>query len=127
MRLILLIISLLFSFSYNNTRQTIINTNTTSLLKLDEYKEIQKENIVKIEKVFYGEGGDSKPVIYDDKEEIESMYNYFENIRVSGPTEIACEDNTTVYHLYLKDGTTKTITFECEVLIVGNKRLLVVN
>ena len=38
---------------------------------------------------------------------------------------MACEDNTTVYLITLKDGKKKTITIECDWIIIGDKRYLI--
>ena len=38
---------------------------------------------------------------------------------------MACEDNTTVYVLYQKDGSKVSIEFECNWLVIGRKRYLI--
>ena len=72
----------------------------------------------------YTEAGDTAPVDYTTKEEINGIYNSFLNTIYLGETKSGCEDNTTTYTIYLNDGTSKKIVFECEVLVLNGKRLL---
>lgn len=119
MKIILIIIMLLFSTSCKDIGKI---DNNKSILSLSEYKDIKEEDIEKITMIFYGEGGDTDPVVYSTKDEIESMYNNFKNTNYGAETTSSCVDNTTVYTIYLKDGSTKKITFECSILVLKDKR-----
>ena len=98
--------------------------SNTILFDLDEYKDISLDNIISIEKVRYTEGGDDSN-IYTAPDDIYSIYNSLKETKLGRKTNLACEDNTTVYIINMNDNTKKTITFECEVLVVGNTRYLI--
>ncbi len=95
------------------------------LFELDEYKDISLDNIVSIEKVRFTEGGDNRE-IYNDQSDINSIYNSLKETKLGSKTDLTCEDNTTVYILNMSDGTKKTIEFECEVLVLKDKRLKII-
>ena len=96
----------------------------TPLFELEEYKNVKLENIDYIEKIFFGEGGDQHEKI-TDKSEIEHLFNELKSIKLGEETDMACEDNTTIYVLYQKDGTKVSIEFECNWLVIGRKRYLI--
>ena len=78
------------------------------LMDMSEYKDIKLENIVSIERVFYGEGGDNHEVITETGE-INKTYNMLKSIKLGKETKMSCDDNATVYIIYLNDGTDKHI------------------
>lgn len=96
-------------------------TKSTSLMEFGKYKDIKVENIDYIEKIRYTEGGASSRNI-TTRSEIESTYNYLDTRIVGSRTEMACEDNTTVYKFYMKDDTSVSIEIECGVLVMGKNR-----
>ena len=124
MKLLIILLSLILSFSFKSIEMPR-TTGIHSIMSLSEYQDIKEEDIKEISMIRYTEAGDSKPIKYETKSEISAIYNNLKSITYSKETTIACEDNTTVYTIILKDGTKKTIEFECEVLVLKDRRLLI--
>lgn len=93
----------------------------TKLLDYDDYKDIQVDNIDYIEVIRYTEGGDS-PKTVTNRTEIENIYDSLSKVKIKGRTNMACEDNTTVYAIHLENGEKKVIEFECDWVIIKGKR-----
>ena len=121
MATLLFIFALLFSFSYKNDVTPNIK-RANSILSLPEYQDIQESNINKIELFKVTIAGLSEPTIYTDKEDISRIYSDFENTILLNETTMSCEDNSTIYEIYLKDGSKKTINYECGILVTKDKR-----
>ena len=100
--------------------------NTRSIIDFDYYKDIENKTIEKIGIIKYTEAGVHTEII-DDKEEIKSIYKMLINIKIGEETNMACEDNTTVYVIQLEDETEISIEIECDWLVVGNKRYKIVH
>jgi len=94
-----------------------------SLMEFGRYKKIKVNEIDYIEKVRYTEGGRDS-VIYRDTYKINSTYNYLASKKVGSKTEMACEDNTTIYRFHMIDNTNISIEIECGILIDGRNRYL---
>ena len=125
--LILLGISIFIVINEERTEKIkepkVIIEKTTTLMKFGKYKDIKVENIDYIEKIRYTEGGaDSRNIT--TRSEIESTYNYLSTRVVGSKTEMACEDNTTIYKFYMKNGTNISIEIECGVLVMGKNRYI---
>lgn len=95
------------------------------LFSLDYYKDFKLEDIVSYESVRLTVGGDQREE-YSDKASIESIYNTLSNVKIGKETEMACEDNSTIYIFTLSDGTTKRVEFECDWVIIGKDRYEIV-
>ncbi len=98
---------------------------TRLLIELDEYKDLKVEDVVSLEIVKYTEGGDQRETI-TDTEEINRIFNNLSKTKIGEETKRACEDNTTVYNFNTKDGKKYSIEFECQWLVLGNKRYSIV-
>lgn len=99
---------------------------TTTLLKnYKDYKDITVSNITNITVNRYTEGGLDSNII-TDKEKVMSLYKKITNIKLGEETDMACEDNTTIYVINFKDGSSKTVTIECDWVIIGEKRYMIV-
>ena len=109
-----------------NKEPTTKKTPTTgkSVLDHDYYKGLSLEDIVSIEVVFYGEGGEQSKT-YTEQDDIERIYNGWKNTKLGKETQQACEDNTTVYIFKLKDNATISIEKECDWVIINKKRYLI--
>ena len=100
------------------------SVKTTYLKDNKEYKNMSSIDIKDIHINRYTEGGlDTK--IVTNEEEINSLYKELINIKYGKETDMACEDNTTIYIINFNDGTNKSITIECDWIIIGNKRYLI--
>ena len=128
--IVLLIISVLFISGCSNKTEKEKKTapkketTTQSVLEHDYYKGLTLEDIVSVEKIFYGEGGEESKS-YTEQEDIERIYNKWKNTKLGKETKQACEDNTTVYIFKLKDNATISIEQECDWIIINNKRYLI--
>ena len=101
----------------------VIIEKTTSLMKFGKYKNIQVSDIDYIEVIRYTIAGrDSNKV--ESRIEIQSIYNRLDNKLVGSRTEMACEDNTTIYRFHMKDDTNVSIEIECGVLVMGRNRYI---
>ena len=98
------------------------NSKNISLMKFDKYKDIKLEDIDHIEKIRYTEGGDESEEITDE-EEIKIIYNSLNKKKIGKKTNMACEDNTTIYKFYMGDNII-TIEIECGILINGKERYI---
>lgn len=96
----------------------------TYLFHNANYKEIDKNNIVNIEVSKYTEGGLDSYVV-TDKEELDNLYSYLSNIKIGEETHMACDDNTTIYTINLKDNSNKKVEIECDWIIIDNKRYII--
>ena len=128
--LVLLIISVLFISGCSNKTEKEKKTapkketTTQSVLEHDYYKGLTLEDIVSVEKVFYGVAGE-KSESYTEQEDIEKIYNKWKNTKIGKETDKSCEDNTTVYIFKLKDNATISIEQECDWIVINNKRYLI--
>ena len=64
---------------------------------MQEYQDLKLDEIKQINVVRYTEGG-SESVLEEEKDDIERTYHYLSQIRVGKETDMACEDNTTIYY-----------------------------
>ncbi len=123
---ILIILAVLIIIFFIIYRLTIKpeSVKTTYLNDNKEYKNMSSSEIKDIHINRYTEGGlDTK--IVTNEEEINSLYNKLINIKYGNETDMACEDNTTVYIINFNDGTSKSINIECDWIIIGNKRYMI--
>ena len=96
----------------------------TLLFEMPQYKDKKLDNITKIEVNKYTVGG-LIPEVIEDKEEInKTMYSLL-NMKLGEETNQSCEDNTTIYIITTEDETIK-IEKECDWVIIGEKRYLIV-
>ena len=106
------------------TKKTTTTKVGKSVLDHEYYKGLTLEDIVAVDVVFYGEGGEESKT-YTDQEDIERIYNSWKNTKLGKETKQGCEDNTTVYIFKLKDNATISIEKECDWVIINNKRYLI--
>ena len=99
--------------------------NTTYLKDDKEYKDIKVSDIDSIRINRYNEGGLNSEVV-SNKDKIKKLFNTLINMKYGEETDRACEDNSTIYIINLKDGTSKNITIECDWIIIGEKRYMIV-
>ena len=121
-KLLIIIIFLLIIF-YVLYKLTTPSTYTY-LFHNANYKEIDENNIVNIEVSKYTEGGLDSYVV-TDKEELDNLYSYLSNIKIGEETDMACDDNTTIYTINLNDNSNKKVEIECDWIIINNKRYII--
>ena len=114
---------IIFFIVYKFTR-TENNIKISFLKDNEEYKDVIVKNSDNIQINKYTEAGLESKVI-TNKEDISSVYSDLLNIKYGEETDMACEDNTTIYLITLKNGKKKTITIECDWIIIGDKRYLI--
>ena len=117
-KILLIIFSLFIIVGCKNIEPKYLN-------EFDEYKNLNRNNILNIEKIRFTEAGDIR-TIYDEDEEIDNIFNYVTNIKLGEETNMTCEDNTTIYKFYLKDNKTISIEIECNWVIIDKKRYLII-
>lgn len=124
-KLIIIFVSLIIIFFiiFKLTKAPIISKKTY-LKDNKEYKNIDKNNIYSIEINKYTEGGINSKLI-TNQEEINNLYQTLMNIKYGEETEMACDDNTTIYVINFNDGTNKKVEIECDWIIIDNKRYLI--
>lgn len=96
----------------------------TNLLDMEPYNKIVLEDIKTITVNRYTEGG-SESTLYDQTNDITGTYNMLKSIKVGKETEMACEDNTTVYTITLNNDEEISVEIECDWIINQNKRYLI--
>ena len=87
-------------------------------------QDIDLSKVTYLEIVKLTEGGDIHTEV-TDQSEIETYYSKLEKVKVTEETDMACDDNTTIFIFYMNDDTKVSIEFECEFLVFNNKRYLV--
>lgn len=92
-----------------------------SIMEYGDNKEIVLDEINSIQIVRYTEAGDSTTeyTYYDD---IKKVYEELTAMKIGQQTTMACEDNTTVFKINLKDGKSYSIEVECEWFVIGKDR-----
>ena len=96
-------------------------SNPTLLIDNENYKDIAVDNIISIVVRKSTEGGIDTEVV-TEKNEIEEIFNKLSKIKIGKETEMACDDNSTLYTIYFDNNDTKTIEIECDWIIIGKKR-----
>lgn len=97
--------------------------NTVLLFEMPQYKDKKIDNITKIEINKYTEGGLITNTV-EDKDEIDRIMYSLLNMKLGEETQVACEDNTTIYVITTPDETIK-VEIECDWVIIGSKRYLI--
>lgn len=106
----------------NNTNGNPIDIiEGTPLLEFNEYKDFDFNNIKSLTILKYTEGGVNEEEVTDINE-IQSNYNGLSRITILNESKMSCDDNTTIYRYNMKDGKKYSFEFECEWLVIGNKR-----
>lgn len=124
MKKIITFIILLFIVFFVIFKVTKPGTKITYLIDTENYKDIVVNNIKEISIGRYTEGGLTTEYV-KDKDEIRALYNKLSDIKIGKETNMACEDNTTVYNITLKDSKTKSIVIECDWILIGDKRYMI--
>ena len=119
--IIILIAVFLFLFLFHKKEEE----HSIPLFELEEYNHIQLDDIKQIDIVSYTEGG-AESVLEDDFDSFQRTFNRLSQVRVGNETNMACEDNTTVYIIQLKDDTEVSIEIECDWLVIDGKRYEIV-
>lgn len=123
--IILLILSIVLTIFHPKEKVIKKDNNKNiniSLMKFDEYKDIKLEDIDHIEIIRYTEGGDESKDI-SDREEIKDTYISLSKKKIIKKTDMACDDNTTIYKFYMGDNVI-SIEIECGILINNKERYI---
>jgi len=110
-------------FTYKVEKE-VDETTYKYLKETDLYKGINIDEVSKLTISKYTEGG-VDPEEITDLEEIESNYKSLGNIQLGKKTDMACEDNTTVYTFTESDDKSTSIEIECDWIIIGKDRYLI--
>lgn len=123
--IIILVLSIIIFFLVYKLTSKPEQAKENYLKDNKEYNDIDSNNIVSIEVNKYSEAGvDSNLII--DKNEIRKMYNKLSNIKYGEETDMACDDNSTIYIINFNDDSKKKIEIECDWIIIGKKRYMIV-
>ena len=95
------------------------------LMDREEYNDFTVDDIVKYELIRFTMAGDNRQT-YTDRETIETIYKGLKELKIGKKTDMACEDNTTIYKFTMKDGSTRSIEIECDWVIIGKDRYEIV-
>ena len=128
-KLLVLVLSVLLLCSCNSKNEENIEKDNkpkenVMLLEYGDYKNIKLDGIDKLRKIRYTVAG------ADDEElsgsEITDVYNTLKSLKIGEETNMACEDNTTVYRFIMKDGNKYSIEIECDWFVIEGKRYNIV-
>ena len=128
-KLLVLVLSVLLLCSCNSKNEENIEKDNkpkenVMLLEYGDYKNIKLDDIDKLRKIRYTVAG------ADDEElsgsEITDVYNTLKSLKIGEETNMACEDNTTVYRFIMKDGNKYSIEIECDWFVIEGKRYNIV-
>lgn len=96
-----------------------------ALTDFDEYKDLNtRTDIIKVTvRRFTVAGGHDE--VYDSYEDIHRLQSSVSSIKLVKETQMACEDNTTVYIFETNTGKSISVEVECDWIIIGKKRYLI--
>lgn len=96
-----------------------------ALTDFDEYKDLNtRTDIIKVTvRRFTVAGGHDE--VYDSYEDIHRLQSSVSSIKLGKETQMACEDNTTVYIFETNTGKSISVEVECDWIIIGKKRYLI--
>ena len=95
---------------------------STSLMDYGDYKNVTKDNIKQIEIIKYTEAGANTTVV--DENSIIGVYNKLKKMKIGRKTDMACDDNTTIYVFTLTDETKLSLEIECDWVVIDNIRYI---
>lgn len=91
---------------------------STSLMDYGDYKNVTKDNIKQIEIIKYTEAGSNTTLV--DENSIIGVYNKLKKMKIGRKTDMACDDNTTIYVFTLTDETKLSLEIECDWVVIDN-------
>ena len=95
---------------------------STSLMDYGDYKNITEDNIKQIEIIKYTEAGVNTTLV--DENSIIGVYNKLKKMKIGRKTDMACDDNTTIYVFTLTDETKLSLEIECDWVVIDNIRYI---
>ena len=95
---------------------------STSLMYYGDYKNVTKDNIKQIEIIKYTEAGSNTTLV--DENSIIGAYNKLKKMKIGRKTDMACDDNTTIYVFTLTDETKLSLEIECDWVVIDNIRYI---
>ena len=95
---------------------------STSLMDYGDYKNVTKYNIKQIEIIKYTEAGSNTTLV--DENSIIGVYNKLKKMKIGRKTDMACDDNTTIYVFTLTDETKLSLEIECDWVVIDNIRYI---
>lgn len=95
---------------------------STSLMDYGDYKNVTKDNIKQIEIIKYTEAGSNTTLV--DENSIIGAYNKLKKMKIGRKTDMACDDNTTIYVFTLTDETKLSLEIECDWVVIDNIRYI---
>ena len=128
----LLAITIIFIIGGNNKNDNTDKNNNTEdkpeikvITDFDEYKGLDtRTDIIKVTiRRFTVAGGHDE--VYENYEDIQRLQSKISTIKLGKETQMACEDNTTVYIFETNTGSKINVEIECDWLIIGKKRYLI--
>lgn len=128
-KLFVLVLSILLLCGCNSKKEENIEKDNQpkeyeSLLEYGDYKNIKLENIEKLTKIRYTVAGADEEELIGS--EVSSVYNNLNSLKIGEETNMACEDNTTIYRFTMKDGSKYSIEIECDWFVINGKRYNIV-
>ena len=95
---------------------------STSLMDYGDYKNVTKDNIKQIEIIKYTEAGSNTTLV--DENSIIGAYNKLKKMKIGIKTDMACDDNTTIYVFTLTDETKLSLEIEFDWVVIDNIRYI---
>lgn len=95
---------------------------STSLMDYGDYKNVTKDNIKQIEIIKYTEAGSNTTLV--DENSIIGVYNKLKKMKIGRKTDMACDDNTTIYVFTLTDETKLSLEIEFDWVVIDNIRYI---
>lgn len=123
--IIILIVLVIIFFIVFNLTSSPLKVKTKFLKDNNEYKNVKISDIKDIHVNNYTESGLDSNIV-TNKKEIKELYEKLINIKYGNETKKACEDNSVIYIINLKNGKYKTVTIECDWIIIGEKRFEII-
>lgn len=97
------------------------STDEVSIMEFGKYREFSIDNVKSLKILKYTVAG-LKEENVNDMNQIKNEVNTISKIKVGSETDRSCEDNTTIYEFAMNDSSKVSFEFECDWLVVGNKR-----
>ena len=107
----------------NKIKENIDNHPVTDkpIMELEKYQDFDIDRVSSLSILKYTEAGLNEEKI-TDLNTIKTEFNLIKKYRVIGEDKSACDDNTTIYQFNMQDGSKVEFEFECNWLVIGDKR-----
>ena len=123
-KILIVLLIICMTLGCQTKEKETISIDEKSIQELESFKKLSFDDIISLNIKKYTVAGLNEET-YTDRNTIKEIYDQLSHIEIGEETSMACEDNTTIYVFTTNNNQKYSFEFECEWLIVNNKRYLV--